>query len=140
MIIKMTVRDNDFAELLESFSKNLTMKLLTYYLKNSKLPEDSIEEKLKKSRENFDNYDRVNTILNPNTDVKLKKNSEDYNFLKNTIEKEFEEYLINKKVSKDSKEYLLNNFKVEISYEMIDKLENGEVVYYFTTQNVFITQ
>jgi hypothetical protein len=138
MIIRMTVKDNDFSVLLEQFAENLVVNV--YPKTPSKRPSMLEEIDIQNSTDWFETFYRLKKILNDD-DNDILKNKDDYNFLANCIKKSFENFLNEKtKRTNDTKEYLLKNFEVKLQYQFKDKWENGEVVYYFTTNNKFISQ
>lgn len=129
MIIKLTVKDNDFTALIETFCENLFEKLCF----NTRDYDDPTElyQALKASDEIrriiFDDEpknltDEVKTIL------KAKVFLEWCTFL-DTLDK-----------PESTKEYLKKEFRCSFSYTFKDRWENGENVYYFTHGQKFLTQ
>lgn len=138
MIIRITVKDNDFSVLLEQFAENLVVNVYP------KTPSKRLciidETDLQNSTDWFETFNRLKNILNDDN-CNILKNNDDYNFLVDCIKKSFENFLNEKtKKTNDTKEYLLRKFEVKLQYQFKDKWENGEVVYYFTTNNKFISQ
>ena len=43
-------------------------------------------------------------------------------------------------MTNDTRDYLKKNFEVSVGYEFTDRFENGETVYYFTTNQKWISQ
>lgn len=134
MILKFTFNDNDFTQIIEKF----------------------FEEG------GFFNGNNFNTISNF---VSFKHNITKYSEIVNiedknklgkeiidTIIKSFEIYIVNinpnsnwntvgftAKDLAESKPYILDNLKVSIVNEISDKWQNGEVIYYFTSNNKYLT-
>lgn len=130
MIIRMTVYDNDFTGLIERFCTDLWYNL--FFGLNSEVPkdEDSIETifnwRLRR--------EEIQKLLNPNVTEKLDDEGE-WRIISEVL------HLWRRFTSSHpSYDYLTREFKVAIQYKMEDKWENGEVVYYFTTNQKFITQ
>ena len=132
MIIRMTVNDNDFTEVVEDFAKNLYGHLFAIPSPDNYKPGEYVEKVIRPK-------DKLRQILNPNNLDKPTK--EDKAFVCECVRKAWEAYLYNRYYSTDSNlGYLLKEFRVSTTYTMHDKWENGEVVYCFITQRVCLTQ
>lgn len=126
MIIKVTVEDNDFGEILERFMKNLCFEL-------TREPDDLTAGK---ALDFYRTYKRINSLLNPNVTEKLTE--EDVAFLTERIKKSWEFYV--KKKVPDADQYLVNKFKVTFPKTFTDKWENGEAVYWFQHSGIVLNQ
>ena len=80
--------------------------------------------------------------MNPNITSSLTK--EDRVLLRAAVFLEWCDYLdslpVDDEMDAETKEYLKKNFVVSVSFRFTDKWENGEVVYYFTTNQKWISQ
>lgn len=122
MIIKMTVHDNDFAEFLESFAKNLKAKMIC--------------------NDNSTRDDRCKTVdifsKSANDEVLT---DEDESFICSQVNEIFSKYLSQTYfLNEETKHYLISNFCVEIVDSFQEKWENGECVYYFSNSIAVIAQ
>jgi hypothetical protein len=131
MIIRMTVHDNDYTDVIESFCRDLKKKLLFY------------DEEVYSTIKNFINkvwywdYRRkLVNLLNPNEDRKL--NKEEKKFICTEIIHLWEKYVSSTNLI-DSIDYLINSFQVTITYRLNDEWKNNEVVYFFFDNDKFIT-
>jgi len=117
MIVKLTVNDNDFSQLLEQF--------ITYVFKG-KMRCGDIEK----------DYNFI--TLGLRSDEKENKKII-LNYLKEVFPIYLKNYLYDD--VEHTTAYLLSNFKVSIVNIFNDNLdENGECVYYFVHHNIFITK
>ena len=140
MIIAITIRDNDFGDLIESylkkFRKNLTLEL------SSVCDADVTRENKDAFVEFFETYDKINYLLNPNNEIKYTE--EQLNFLTNRIKLSFEyykkEYLTYRDGNIDDLEYVMNNLKITFPKHLIDKWENGEMFYYLLHSGIVVNQ
>lgn len=134
MIIRLTVHDNDFSHLLESFVDTLFDRL---YWPISKPSSMSVDEWLinywKPKR-------KIQKILNPNITEQL--TSEEKLLICSEVLNCWQRFLDSPNLQLDShdKEYLIKNFNTSISFTFTDKWENGEVFYYFTTNRKWVLQ
>lgn len=131
MIFRITVNDNDFTDVLEKFANNLFDRI--YWAKDK--PEmDSTEwyEKIYKPKQ------EIQKLMNPNITSNL--TDEDKVVLRAAVFLEWCDYVDNLPNRDNTKEYLKKNFEVSVSFDFTDKWENGEVVYYFTTNQKWISQ
>lgn len=130
MIIRLTVNDNDFTQELEKFADSLFMKMLEI-----DCAEDaSLEEKLNAHKR----WEEVFRLLNPNVTTQLGK--EDKIFLKAALVLKWHKFVDTLQKSDHTKKYLKDNFSVSFSFQFKDQWENGEVLYYFTTAQKWLTQ
>ena len=126
MIIRFSVEDNDFQELLAKYASNLYLYI----------PKDGEELTVDNAMDKLDIQKKVNEILNPNIHHKLVE--EDKVFLEEQIRKSFA-YFCEKRCP-SSKDYLVSKFTVKFMKSMTDKWENGEACYWFQNSNQVITQ
>lgn len=117
MIIKLTVRDNDFRNIMDTFAGYFSFALVR------ELP--------------YEERDRVSKLLNPN--LTKSYTEEDKTFLISEIKKMFKNF-VESRVDAEASEYLIDNFKIEITNSMEDKWENGEMYYWFQHANIVINQ
>lgn len=121
MIIKFTVNDNDFYDILMRFGKSLPVSLWVY-------TEDT------KIREI--NY--IRNIINPNSDIKL--TDSDKRKLIERVRDQFNKFINTAVRDVKTREYLSKNFKVSIVNTLTDKWENGEMFYWLQHSNALINQ
>lgn len=124
MIIRLSVNDNDFS--------NIIVEYLSEFWSNIVETDVSKENVI----ERFGIKRRINEILNPNIDYKLKE--EDKIFLENQIRKSFH-YWCGNHYPCDA-DYLNRNITVEFLDVIEDKWENGEACYWFQHSACIITQ
>lgn len=130
MIIKMTVNDNDFGEIIEDFGRNLSMNVLRYP-DNIETLDSSIQISILRE------INLVDKLLNPN--VTEEHTEEEIQLIKKRVKDSFALF-IHKRVSEDTARYLIDNFQVDIVKSMEDKWENGEMFYWFQHSEVCIGQ
>ncbi len=114
MVIKMTLGDNDFTELINTFCENVLFQ--RRYLDNP-YTKDNSTEGLKKFKDFCIMIDNYNKILFKDFD-ELDKNSMEY--VINTTKKLFSEYNSG------------HDLEVEVLDVISTKWQNGENVYYIT--------
>lgn len=131
MIIKLTVNDNDFYNIMYNFIIKMWHYTDTKYSKD--LSPDELNQLIKE----IDEHDAIIRLINPNIDTKLSKENEDK--VIEYIKKNFERYL-DKHASKDTKEYLLKNLKISFQESFKDKWENGEAFYWCQHSGAVINQ
>ena len=119
MIIRATVRDNDYTQYIERFFKQFWRNC--FYILDDNV---SIEEIIK--------HDELRDLLNPNV-VEIPNNMQKNIVIKNVKEK-LSQYLTKVGVSE-----IVDDLNVEIVDCYKNIWENGEVVYYFTAGNVMIS-
>ncbi len=130
MIIKMTVTDNDFTQEIERFCKNLISDLLFKTAPKEMSTEETSEFYIKQNK--------VLEILNPNITDKL--TDEDKATVISAVFKQWYEYVDTHNFSERIKKYLKENFVCNLLQRFTDRWENGESVYYFTTNQKWIVQ
>ena len=131
MIIRMTVYDNDFTSLIETFAEDLYDKI--YWVKSMPEgypPEDWIEKEIK-PREKLKQIIDGEIGLLGTSDIKL---------VQDAVFDEWSKYVDTINTHPDTKEYLKKNFESETLFTYEDKWENDEVVYYFTNARKWISQ
>lgn len=135
MIIKYTLKDNDFTQVIEQYLEEYGPFLAIHF----RTLDDYIEFKKDVSR-----YGEL--PINSQEQKKLKEK------LTETIKQRFKDYINSIKensnwhtegmTAKDlieSKGYIFNNIKIEIVNSITDKWQNGEVVYYITSNMKYLT-
>ena len=133
MIIRMTVEDNDFTELLEDFTGDLREHFFQYtrsYLKDSST---------------FDNFYDIFE-----TEEKIRRamwaqapdvpDNASLNALEERLHTLWDKYIDSGEQEDNEKESLKRDFKVSFGFKFEEKWENGEVIYYFTTADKWISQ
>lgn len=135
MIFRITVNDNDFTMVLEKFADNLFDRV---YWARDKPEMGSTEwyEKIYKPKQ------EVQKLMNPNITSSL--TDEDKAVLRAAVFLEWCDYIdslpVDDEMDTETKDYLIKNFEVAVSFDFTDKWENGEVIYYFTTNQKWISQ
>lgn len=135
MIIKYTFKDNDYTQIIEKHLEEYGPYLGMLY----STIDDYIEFK-----DNVTKYDEMS-----NNDPKRKELKQK---LINIIKQVFKNYInsikpnskwqtdgINAEDLNDSKQYIFENIKIDIVNSISDKWQNGEVVYYFTSNQKYLT-
>lgn len=122
MIVKITVKDNDFSDLLVDFCKNFW----TYIVLG--MDENDFE---------FDRHIRFRNMLNPNEEREL-TSDEKFALLKR-IEDAFRQYITARK-SEDTVKYLMKHLTISIQNSFTDRWENGEAVYWLQHSGVVVNQ
>lgn len=130
MIIRMTLNDNDFGELMEMFVKGFPNRITA-------LPKNIETLDGKEQFEIIKEIRKIDKLLNPNITENYTKEEKDLIIKK--INESFKIFVENH-CDLFSYEYLKDNFKVEIIDSMEDKWENGEVWYWFQHSGVFLNQ
>ena len=130
MVIKMTVGNNDFGELMDSFVGNLSSYLL-------RCPDDIEERDGAKQLEVIREIWRVDKLINPN--VTENHTEEDKRAIKKRI-KELFSLVTEKQVNEETWKYLVDNFCVDIIDCVEDKWENGEMYYWFQHSGMYVCQ
>ena len=131
MIIRMTVRDNDFTDILERFANNLLERI--YYV--PPMPETS------------NPIEWYETIVKPQIEIqKISDNDtpftsrDDLLLLTVKIKMVWHDFVQTLNRPSETKIYLDKHFEVDIRNKYEDCWENGEVVYYFTNAQKWISQ
>lgn len=130
MIIRLTVEDNDFGNVMKNFLSNLDGRMTA-------LPSNIRELGIDTQLEILNNINKINKLLNPN--VTEKHTEEEKTFLKEKIIESFAKYVLTCK-DEDTANYLIKNFSVDIIDSMEDKWENGEAWYWFQHSRVVLNQ
>ena len=119
MIIRMTVKDNDFTDIVESFA-------LCMFHQDTCFPSDENMRKLYNDDKMFRNS--WNEIANGSG----KLSNEDADIFLDIIKQKYACY-IQRRFDDDveCQNYLLDNFKVSLQESITPHWENGEVVYVF---------
>ena len=132
MIIRMTLNDNDFTQEIERFAKNLFDRL--YWRKDVSFYDNDYNKWYQAHKV----QEELQRLLNPNITDSL--TDEDKTAIKAKVFLEWWDFVDGLNFKEDTKKYLKKDFECSISYNFKDKWENGEVVYYFTTNQKYITQ
>lgn len=132
MIFRITVHDNDFTDILERFANNLFDRI--YWLKDKSNEMDLTEwyEKIYKPKQ------KVQKVMNSNITSSL--TDEEKGVLCAAVFLEQCDYVDSLPKRGDTKEYLKKYFEVSVGFDFTDQWENGEVVYYFTANQKWISQ
>lgn len=143
MIIKYTFNDNDFTQVIEKYLEEFG----PFYAFNYNMY-NGLDE-FKKLLSQYDDY-----MDKYSEDKGLTK--EEFNKLKNKLliilKDNFTNYINNIRINsnwhtdgldaidlQEAKEYILKNIKIKIVKSIPDQWENGEVVYYITSNQKYIT-
>lgn len=130
MIIRMTVNDNDFGDLMDDFVKDLT--LYTF-----KAPEDieqyDSETQIALMREVM----HVDKLLNSNITEEWTK--DDRVLIVKRVKDAFSLFL-KVKAEENTRNYLASHFQVRVVDYVEDKWENGEMYYWFQHSGMYICQ
>lgn len=133
MIIRMTVEDNDYTELLEQFADNLFQKLFIESV--MALNKDCSAEILRTLIETEESI-RKTFFADSMKDI----SDEDKILLKAKLHIIWGKYVDSMEKDERIKEYLKRDFNCSFSFTFEDKWENGEVVYFFTHPKKWISQ
>ena len=133
MIIRMTVEDNDYTEMLEKFADNLFEHL---YIESSLVLNE------------FYDPDTLHRLIETEETIRKTMWAESMNDITDEAKTLLKAKLVIiwgkyvDSVAKEDriKEYLKRDFDCSFSFAFEDKWENGEVVYYFTTAKKWISQ
>lgn len=133
MIIRMTVEDNDFTEMLEDFATDLRKLFF---------------QETKSSYENDYNPEILRQLIEAEETIRQtlwaesvkEVTDEGKTLLKARLHIMWGRYVDSGEQEDGVKDYLKRDFKVDLSFNFEDKWENGEVVYYFTTADKWISQ
>lgn len=128
MIIRATVNDNDYKEVLEKFFSKGLYLMLCY-----------VKKGLTDSEQDMKLYVRYSTLIDKYykmiQDEKI-FNVNDANDLCFMLKDAFNKYLEEKDF--EAKEYLKENLDISIVDSVKDKWENGEVLYFFPMHDKYI--
>lgn len=144
MIIRLTVNDNDFTQVLEKYLNNkifnLTLDLMdrAQDLQEKRESHKDDEKVLSQYNDAISKYadaeSKLREIFNVNNHNQL--TTEEKEFLKERLQTSFDYYI--KRYNKPQE--LLGKLKVKISDTFTDKWENGEVVYWLQSSNTLVIQ
>lgn len=129
MIIKLTLNDNDYGEVISLYFQNFISNLLYTSVIGSNIYDDEIlmEWKLMK---------KLEWLLNPNNDIVYTE--EQKQFIIDRIRTSFNRHI--SKYRPDSQSYIMNNLEISIIDSMEDKWENGEAWYWFQHSDTYLNQ
>ena len=137
MIIRLDLVENDFTQYLEEFCMGLRDKMFVMDKDEDPLKEnyDSIESY---SQAIIDYLDRKNTLYKKRCHLMkpenhFKKGSKEYKEICDEVLRLWDIYA-------EAVDMYRWTPKVSIQYELKEQWENGEVVYYWTVYDKFITQ
>lgn len=130
MIIRLTVEDNDFGDLMDNFMKKFPSVI-------TRIPRNIDDVEPEKQIEIIEEISKIDKLLNPN--VTEKYTEEEKTILIERIIKVFSEFVHNN-IDESTASYLDKKFKVNIIDSMEDKWENGEVWYWFQHSGMFLNQ
>lgn len=130
MIIRLTVEDNDFGDLMNIFLKKFPSVI-------TKIPSNIENMETQNQLDTINEIEEIDKLLNPN--ITEKHTNEEKMILIRRIVKTFSEFVYNY-TDEHTAEYLEKRFKVETVDFMEDKWENGEVWYWFQHSGVFLNQ
>ena len=152
MIVRMTLGDNEYTNILEAFSKNLTERLLSFPLslkyeifinglqdkkkRNKPITEQEEEYLFGYYQENCDYQDKMNAILNPI--LCMYPNEAQIEKVKESVKKHFDCFVERLHVPETIQRSLRNRFTVDILAVYQDEWENGSFVYYFIRNNKYL--
>lgn len=132
MIIRTTLNDNDFTEILENFYKEFWKGI---FLLTEKHKEDIHQSIL--DNDEYHKFERLYKKTGMNSNQLSDKDKEIIlDYIKRNI---IEYYLKYYSGPDDNTNYFKENLKLSFVESVKDNFENGEVVYYFTTQDTFVS-
>lgn len=121
MIIKITIHDNDYYNLLLGFASKIKLGLYPVAFDENEKGKFSEKEYSKYCLEYFKKDRKYVEILSKESH---KLSSEDKEFIQDVIREGWNKYI-------DNEEYFVKNFEVHVVDSVSDKWENGEVLYIF---------
>ena len=133
MIIRMTVEDNDYTELLEDFADNLQEYLFQETksaIKDNYSPEITLQ--LLQTEDIIRNTLWADSVKDVTDEGKT--------LLKARLHIMWGKYIDSGEQEDRIKDYLKKDFDCSFSFNFKDKWENGEAVYYFTHAKKWISQ
>ena len=133
MIIRMTVEDNDYTELLEDFVDNLREHFFQY--SKNYLADSSTFDNFYDIFECEENIRRAMWAQGPKVPDNISLNA-----LEERLHILWGNYVDSGEQESAEKELLKRDFKTSFGFNYQEKWENGEVVYYFSTANKWISQ
>lgn len=122
MIIKLTLHDNDFAELLENFGKKISNGLVGPYV----IPKTHTDEYYKYLLEEDNRRRKAISLLQKSFDESSEEDRFQLAVVIHSAWNDFIKYY-------DQREYLMTSFDCEIVPSIPDKWANGEDVYVIST-------
>lgn len=126
MIIKMTVKNNDFTDIIEAFAD----KFYGFGFSNMATDVNTSQEEIAELSKMDTEYIMLMKPRNSRLSRKEKR------LLISYIKKLFNHYIRNN----EARDYLTKNFKVSIIYIYKDKYEHDENVYFFSSNGRHLTQ
>ena len=133
MIVRMTVEDNDFTEMLENFANNLFERL---YIESSLVLNEFYTPEVLHELIETEEIIRKTMWAESMNDV----TDEAKTLLKAKLHIIWGKYVDSIEKEDRIKDYLKRDFNCSFGFTFEDKWENGEVVYYFTTAKKWISQ
>lgn len=131
MIIRMTVNDNDFSEIIEPFIKNFIINVCFY----KKDENQSYEKRVKE----YELSEKALKYLNPNLYEDMQSyTQEELDELNSIIKKAFKVYVLEH--CQTNANYLIEKLEVTFQDSFTDKWENSEAYYYFLHSQKYINQ
>lgn len=119
MIVKMTVGDNDFTDILESFASCL------YVTETGPRTDENLMQLI----EDFNNFTRLWNEVNNGSGGLTKDDTK--TFL-DICKRKFSHYVCNRfDDEEETRAYLLKNFRASMQKSLTPRWQNGEVVYVF---------
>ena len=135
MIIEYTLKDNDYTQVIEQYLEEYGPFLAIFF--------NTIDEHIEFKKD----IARYETLKNNSPEQKELKTK-----LNKILKQKFKAYInsiaensnwntvaITAKELIESRPYILKNIKIKIVHSITDKWQNGEVVYYFTSNMKYIT-
>ena len=119
MIIKVTVNDNDFSGVLGCFMDNFYSNVVY-----PDFPKNAASDEIQKM---IVNTNIVRALINPNSDTEW--NEDNRARVIEAVTEAFKNYV--KGEPESDREYLMENFDVEIIDSLTDEWQNGENFYWF---------
>lgn len=143
MIIRFTIHDNNFSDVLKSFAIQFYSKVIFRDIKDDVTTEEIFEEELRRHRE----LKRWQQLLCDHDQLLA---PEDKEFVCNCIRTAWNDFVDKVDMTlydqydiediEHTRKYFKENFEVEVVDGFREMWENSEVCYYFTTAQMFIIQ
>lgn len=133
MIIKLTVKDNDFYYIIKDFMKNMWR----FWYPQKDIDKMSSEEIQAETQKIFEHEDMMK-LINPNCDKKLSETEQEG--IISYLKEKFKIYINSLDKEQRTKDYLINNLEIKIQKSFTDKWENGEAFYWLQHSNQIINQ
>jgi len=135
MIIEYTLKDNDYTQVIEQYLEEYGPFLAIFF--------STIDEHIE-FKKDVARYDDLKNNSPEQKELRTKLNK--------ILKQKFKAYInsiaensnwntgaITAKELIDSRPYILKNIKIKIVHSITDKWQNGEIVYYFTSNMKYIT-